>query len=123
MQHTKKLGNEGENIITTWLKQKKFTIISKNYRTRWGEVDIIAKKDDIISFVEVKTRLTRYFPIASVVTKSKQKKLIRTAKTFIAKNNIIDKTFRFDIAVVVRQRNSFEIQYLPNAFTEQRHYS
>ena len=120
-QRTKKLGNDGENITVTWLKQKNFTIISQNYNTRWGEIDIIATKDDVISFVEVKTRLSCYFPISSVVTKRKQKKIIKTAKSFILKNNIIDKVFRFDIAVVTKQKNDFDVQYLPNAFTEMEH--
>ena len=120
-QRTKKLGNDGENITVTWLKQKNFTIMSQNYNTRWGEIDIIATKDDVISFVEVKTRLSCYFPISSVVTKRKQKKIIKTAKSFILKNNIIDKVFRFDIAVVTKQKNDFDVQYLPNAFTEMEH--
>ena len=116
MKPTKKLGNHGEEIAAAWLEQRHFTILAKNYYSRFGEIDIIAQKDDLIVFVEVKTRKTKYFSIATVVNKSKQRKIAKTAKRFILEKNLYDKILRFDIATILYQDWSHELEYIPNAF-------
>lgn len=116
MNQIKKLGNLGEEKIANFLEEKKFKILIKNYKSKFGEIDLIAKKENIIAFIEVKTRTTKYFPISTVVTLSKQKKIIKTAKLYIIKNNIIDKIFRFDIATIIQNKNQFDIEYIENAF-------
>ena len=113
------LGSLGENIVAEYLKKNGFTILTQNYRTRCGEVDIIAQKGDTVAFVEVKTRKKVYFPTSSVVTFGKQKKIIKAAKSFILKHNIIDKVLRFDVATVETintQELDYNIEYIPNAF-------
>ncbi|MCR4626403.1 MAG: YraN family protein, partial [Treponema sp.] len=54
-QNKKKLGNQGEDKACFFLKEKGFTILYRNWRTKRGEIDIIAEKNDAIVFVEVKT--------------------------------------------------------------------
>lgn len=111
-----KLGNQGENLVTQFLKKQKFKIIELNYRTKFGEIDIIAQKKDVLAFIEVKTRKNEYFPTSMVVNHSKQKKIINAAKHFILKNNIKDVVYRFDIATVIMQYDNPEIKYLSDAF-------
>lgn len=48
-------GQIGESLVSKWLENKGFFVIDRNYKRKWGELDIIAKKDEIIHFVEVKT--------------------------------------------------------------------
>ena len=55
MEHTRKTGNMGEDIGCTFLKNKGFMIIGRNYLKKWGELDIIAEKDKILHFFEVKS--------------------------------------------------------------------
>lgn len=65
-QQNKVTGNRGEGLATEYLQKKGYTILERNYRSKWGEVDIIAKtksetrnsKDEVVVFVEVKTKTT-----------------------------------------------------------------
>ncbi|MFA5075320.1 MAG: YraN family protein [Candidatus Babeliales bacterium] len=113
------LGKLGENIISDYLVKNGFKILTKNFTTKFGEIDLIAQKDLTIAFIEVKTRKKAYFPISTVVTYPKQKKMIKTAKCFIQKFNIIDKILRFDVAtveIINQEIFAYDINYIQNAF-------
>jgi putative endonuclease len=116
MHQTKILGCKGETLVAQYLEQQGFRIIATNYTSRFGEIDIIAEKGDVVAFVEVKTRKKVYFSIASVVTPAKQKKIIKTAKCFLMKHGISERVFRFDVATVVWGEEGKQIDYIPNAF-------
>lgn len=112
------LGKFGEDLVCQWLNNNNFQLLEKNYSKRFGEIDLIAIKGDIIAFIEVKTRKTNYFDLSEVITPLKQKKIILTAKHYVLTNGCQDKVIRFDVALVVKSGNSFEIKYIQNAFTE-----
>jgi putative endonuclease len=113
----KELGSQGEDIIAKYLEKQGYQIVEKNYYCNMGEIDIIAQKDEYMVFVEVKTRKTAYFSIATVVTPGKQKKIIKTAKLFFQKKSIYDKVFRFDVATVLYSNDGEHlIDYIENAF-------
>lgn len=57
-QQNKVTGNKGESLAAEYLQIKGYQILTRNYRSKWGEVDIIAKVDNIVVFVEVKTKTT-----------------------------------------------------------------
>ncbi|MBY0354082.1 YraN family protein [Candidatus Babeliales bacterium] len=116
IKQTKELGDKGEDFTAQWLEKQGFTICARNYRKRWGEIDVVASKDELLVFVEVKTRKDKYFPISETVTYSKQKKLIRTAHSFVLEHNIQDKVLRFDIAALTSNGTHYEMTYIPNAF-------
>jgi len=95
----KKVGSIGENLSASHLKSLGFTILAMNYLKQWGEIDVIAKKDDKVHFVEVKT--VSYETKADLelavarrthrpeenVHEYKLKKLSRTIDTWICENN------------------------------------
>ena len=56
-----KTGQVGESVAEKWLIKKDFSIIERNYRRKWGEIDILAEKDNVLHFVEVKTVSRRSF--------------------------------------------------------------
>ena len=112
---TKTTGNRGELAVAKKLHHDGFTILHQNYQIRQGEIDIIAQKDDLIIFVEVKTRKHQYFPLSQVITPSKQRKIINTAKWFIAQNKIVSALLRFDVALVTESKTPI-INYIANAF-------
>ncbi len=114
MNKRKKLGQDGENLVSKYLSQKGFAIVAQNYRKRYGEIDLIAQKKDLIVFVEVKRRSKRFFDMCQLITFSKQKKIILVAKEYIARYGHDQKVCRFDVALIEGDR----ITYLPNAFTE-----
>ncbi len=55
MAYNRLIGNVGEDIACQWLKKRNFLIIERNYNKKWGEIDIVATKDRILQFVEVKS--------------------------------------------------------------------
>lgn len=118
MSHSSKatIGVEGETRIAQHLEKNGFSILKRNFTVRAGEVDIIACKDELLVFVEVKTRSHIYFNTSEVITRSKQKKIVLAAKTFLTRQNFNDKVYRFDVALV--DNNSAKITYITNAFYE-----
>ena len=74
-------GKIGEKFTVKFLKKNKYKILDLNFNTKMGEIDIVAKKDKYIVFVEVKTRDENswYSPVYAV-TASKRKKIIKTAQ-------------------------------------------
>lgn len=117
--YKKKIGDEGENLVVSYLIEHGFIILETKFKLQQmhGEIDIIAKKENLIVFVEVKRRMTNHYinPL-DLVPLSKQKKIISIALTYCQKNNIIiNDSFiiRFDIAYCYNKK----IFYYNNAFT------
>lgn len=115
-----KLGQAAESLITNILQKDKFTILEQNYKKFFGEIDIIAQKEKLIIFVEVKARTTPKTSMFEIVSPAKQRKIIQVAKEYIANNKFIDVTYRFDVALVEYKQTSKDIAYIPNAFYEKR---
>lgn len=91
-------GSAGEQFAADTLAKMGYNIIARNFHSRYGEIDIIASKDDIICFVEVKTR--RLNPMVSgalAVGKTKQSKIIKTALMYLQENTSIQLQPRFDV--------------------------
>lgn len=116
-QSRKLLGQQGELAVIEWLRARHFSIRATNFRTRRGEVDIIAQRGELIVFVEVKTRLTSYFSLSQLITQSKQRKIYSAACTYIATHQLSDHILRFDVATSTLYNNEFAIDYIENAFT------
>jgi putative endonuclease len=109
-------GDSGENAVRLWLEEHGFLIRACNYKTRYGEIDIIAEKEEVLAFIEVKTRNDDYFELSLVITPGKQRKIIQTAKYYIMEHSVVDKVCRLDVALVHKQPTGFTIEYVPNAF-------
>lgn len=108
-----KLGKNGEKRARKYLKRSGWKIVEKNFKSPFGEVDIIAKKGDILAFIEVKTRLTDTFGAPSeAVTPARQRRYIQAAKFYFAGREI-DCTVRFDIIEIFQDK----LNHLENAFT------
>ena len=115
-QKEKKAANFGEEAAAKYLKQKGYKIVKKNYRLKFGEIDIIAEKDGVIVIVEVKQRgeNAMYSP-REAVNFSKQKKIKRTAEYYRIKSGLTDRFFRFDVIEVVGDKKP-KINHIKNAF-------
>ncbi len=110
-------GKIAEDFTSDYLVKHGYEIVARNYHSRFGEIDIIAKDKDFIVFVEVKARkkngLTN--PLEAV-TKSKQVKIIKTAQLFLLQN-FFDLQPRFDVAAVHTVDKQVEsIDYIRSAF-------
>lgn len=111
-------GKKGEDLVARKLTREGFKILAQNYRKPFGEIDLIAIKNDLIIFVEVKMRQACYFDLAEVIIPSKQKKIIAVAKAYFAEYNYGHKTGRFDVALVEGTGENTTITYIPNAFMD-----
>ncbi len=110
-----------EDRVAAYLKRKGFYIAKRNYKCRYGEIDIIAEDKDTVVFVEVKARTGDYLVSpAEAVDRRKQRRIIATAKDYYAKSHCYLKP-RFDVAMVTAFKDEddkwqFELEYLKNAF-------
>ncbi len=107
----KETGNKGELLTAEYLKNLGFTILGMNYRKQWGEIDVVAQKDDRVHFIEVKTVSyeTKHDLEAAVlrgtyrpeenVHKYKLKKLARAIETWLAEHNW-QGNWQIDVAAV-----------------------
>jgi putative endonuclease len=118
MHNRSKLGYQAEKKVVQYLQQHGFTIVAHNYRLQGGEIDIIAMDKSVVAFVEVKMRQQDYFDLGAVITPSKQRKIIATAKNYIALHEHYDKAYRFDVALLQGTDDNLELIYIPNAFNE-----
>jgi len=116
----RKRGAWGESIALEYLKEKDYTIISTRFHSRFGEIDLIAKNKEYLTFTEVKTRKNSNFAQAKeFVSKSKQLKIIKTAKYWLIKHPT-NLQPRFDVIEIYaksgEQTNEPEINHIENAF-------
>ena len=110
-------GSQGEVLAQNLLTEKGYKILNTNWRYGHNEIDIIAQKDDIIVFVEVKTRSTTVFgEPESFVTREKQKAYIRLANHYIQQYNKTEEA-RFDIISMVINKYKKEIKHIEGAFS------
>jgi len=115
----KHLGRWGEKHSERFLKTKGLKTLTRNFACRAGEIDLImVAPDRTIVFVEVRTRSDESFgPPELSVTHTKKNRLLRTARYFLATNNIENRPFRFDIvAIVLGQAGRPKLEHYKNAF-------
>ena len=110
-------GRKYEEVVCNFLKKKGYTILEKNFTSKYGEIDIIASYNNIIAFVEVKGRQNEnYSSPKEAVTEKKQKKIILTAKKYLVDTKQTDSLCRFDVVEIVDDRGFYKINHICNAF-------
>ncbi|TSC91081.1 MAG: putative endonuclease [Parcubacteria group bacterium Licking1014_17] len=100
--NTKDFGNYAEDVASYYLESNGYEILTRNYRKPWGEIDIIARKDSIVYFVEVKANRTNYasFSPELRVDARKSAKIVKAASLFIASEHKKDCEWQVDIIAV-----------------------
>lgn len=115
----KATGNRGEEKAKEYFKQNGYEIVESNWRTRRGEIDIIAQKDQTIVFIEVKTLLKGNLEtLSKELNQQKQKRIVETAKQFLATTRKYSNSLiRFDV-VVIDMPGFPSVYHIENAFAE-----
>jgi len=110
------LGREGEDIAADFLRKKGFRIIEKNYRTPFGEIDIIAQDKSVVVFVEVKTRsgIAFGYPFEAVNPKKREK--IRKVALCFMKRQKKEFAARFDVLSIYFEHGKHQIEHIQDAF-------
>ena len=116
----------GEEYVCKYLQKKGYTIVTRNYRSRFGEIDIIAQNEQYIAFVEVKTRSPGAIaqPQAAVGA-AKRRKIIKTALQFLQEKHLALQP-RFDVAALTvepTQQRARRLDYFENAFGAEDGYA
>ena len=107
-------GREGEAKAADYLRKKRYDLIGANYRCRFGELDLIAKKGELVIFVEVKLRKNdRFGAAADAVTAAKREKLRKAALSWLAATDCTAPT-RFDVIEIYTETG--RINHIENAF-------
>lgn len=95
------LGKVGEDLACGELTRRGYAILARRYRTRFGEIDIVARHDSVLVFVEVKARRSRrYGGAVEAVTSWKRRRLAAIALDYLARANRLDAPCRFDIVAI-----------------------
>lgn len=116
-------GTYGEALAAACLRQEGYELLARNYRCRFGEIDLIAKEQDVLCFVEVKLRGSTAFGLPSeAVDSRKQARILRTAEHWLSEQYAAGcelPSIRFDV-VELYDRHSGKVQYriLRNAFMQ-----
>lgn len=111
------LGPRGENAAAKFLRNRGYRIITRNFRTDLGEIDIIARDGNTLVFVEVKTRADDSTPPEEQVDEHKRHQLTKVAKLYLSRYGIPRPSARFDVvAIVWPTGRDPQIRHLPNAF-------
>jgi len=95
------LGKSGEDLAVAALEGRGYAILARRYRTRHGEIDIVARQRETTVFVEVKARSSEEFGGgAAAVTGWKQRRLVAMATDYLARHRLLDRPCRFDVVAV-----------------------
>ena len=109
-------GYEGEQLALLHLKRLGYRIICRNYRCPIGEIDIIAQHQDVLVFVEVKSRTTKWIENLAELVSPKQRKLLVQAADHYLVSRELDHEARFDIITIFKTGEKLEIEHLEDAF-------
>ena len=112
------IGQFGEKLACQYLRKKGYSILEQNFTVPFGEIDIIAEKNKLICFVEVKCRKSKKYGLPEeAITSYKKKKIIQVAQSYIKKKRIKDRKYRFDVvAIQFDQHQLAAIRHITNAF-------
>lgn len=96
------LGKDGEALACTELEARGYAILERRHRTRYGEIDVIAKDGDTLVFVEVRRKSAADFgSAAESVTRDKQRRIVRMALDYLARAGLVDRCpVRFDVVAI-----------------------
>lgn len=108
----RRLGFSGERKASAYLKRSGYKIVERNFRCPFGEVDIIAAKDDVLAFVEVKTRSDDTFGQPNEAVRGDRQRRYKNCARFYFSGREMDCTVRFDIIEVTKEG----INHIENAY-------
>lgn len=107
MSSTRRTGTRGEKIAQAFLKQRGYIIVDANWSTRFGEIDIVARRGDQLVFVEVKTRYSQDTESAfASITPAKHERLVKAVYQYLHDHELDDDTrWRIDAIGIALDRN------------------
>jgi putative endonuclease len=117
VDHRQTLGKRGEDLACEELQKRGYVIVDRRFRTRCGELDIVARDGDVLVFIEVKARAGSAFgtPFESITWKKRQR-LSQMASSYLFVKRLAGAACRFDVVSILEQRGTTTIELLKGAF-------
>lgn len=120
MSTTNDIGDQGENLAASVLREAGYRVLERNYRFERNEVDLVCcdpEEDDEIVFVEVKTRTgTGFGPPEASVTRDKQQALVHVARGYLHERELEGTSARFDVIGILLTDDEPQVKHYKNAF-------
>ncbi len=117
MDLRKELGRTGEDIALNYLENKGWKLLHKNWRNKYGELDLIMHNQDKIIFIEVRTKKSlQYGTGTESVNKTKQQKIRKLAMMFLQDKKYYNHAIRFDVVSIYFANDKINIQHVEEAF-------
>jgi putative endonuclease len=111
------VGRAGEEAAVRHLERMGYRIVERNYRCRFGEIDLIAQDGGVLVFIEVKTRRSRAFgPAALAVTRDKQRRLIKASQAYLSRKGGAQGVCRYDVVTIQIEAGVSHIEVIRDAF-------
>lgn len=115
--HRVSVGRQGEDVACAELRRRGYAILDRRYRSRYGEIDIVARDGPTYVFIEVKSRLSAAFGTpAEAVTAQKQRRVALMAVDFLTRHALYDRPCRFDVVAVTFDRGQPHVEIFVNAY-------
>lgn len=120
-KQTMEFGLQGERVAERWLLMRGWRVLQRRYRSGHRDIDLIAKRDNLVAFVEVKARSGNEFgdPVEAVNWK-KRNELVRSASTWIDRHGRSGEVYRFDVIGVLVSGERVRVRHVENAFLVHR---
>jgi putative endonuclease len=116
-EHQHAVGKTGEEVAVQFLCHQGYQILQRNYRCRFGEIDLIARDGNTLAFIEVKTRRSQKFgPAAAAVTLVKQRHLIKASQVYLTQKRKAYELCRFDVVTIELDAQTPRIELIKDAF-------
>lgn len=116
-KHNQRLGDIGERIAARWLTRKGWRIVYRRFRNGRRDIDLVAQRDELVAFVEVKARKGSEFgdPVEAV-NHRKQRELAKSAHVWIDRHGRTDEAYRFDVVGVLVDGERVLVKHVEDAF-------
>ena len=117
---TQALGEAGERVAARWLRRRGWAIAAWRFRSGHRDIDLVARRGDVVAFVEVKTRRGERFggPVGAVGWR-KQRELVRSATVWLDRHGAPGDAYRFDVIGVIIEGDRVRLRHVENAFSLQ----
>lgn len=116
-EQRQQVGRAGEEAALHYLHQQGYRILVRNFRCRFGEIDLIARDGSTLAFIEVKTRRSRAFGApAQAITPEKQRRLIKASQVYLSRQGGAREFCRFDVVTIQIVAGEPQVEVIKNAF-------
>jgi putative endonuclease len=114
----RRTGDAAEALAADWLIARGWQVLARNVLYRDGELDLVATKDGLYAFIEVRMKSKSFFGDPSAtVTFAKQRRVVRAAMRWLLRERLLDRCdVRFDVIAVTGQGRNAQLEHIENAF-------